>query len=261
MMEDREHSTWAELLPLLAMRALEGEERAAVERHAASCPACRRELMELERDLGTLAEAPGVVEPPPEIRIRLLEVIAAEGTATVDARGPARWWLAAAAALILVTGGLWLQALQGTRDLRLERDRLAAELARAETEVDALRRQQTALVREIETLRDPGSRHVLLAGLEPTSRASGRTVVDPEGDRARFYAFGLPQLADDEDYELWLIAEGTPVAAGIFDVDARGEAVLDIESLPSLDRIDAWAVTIEPAGGVPQPTGAMVLKS
>jgi anti-sigma-K factor RskA len=31
--------------------------------------------------------------------------------------------------------------------------------------------------------------------------------------------------------------------------------------VPTPERVVAWAVTVEPAGGVPAPTGEMVLKS
>jgi anti-sigma-K factor RskA len=33
-----------------------------------------------------------------------------------------------------------------------------------------------------------------------------------------------------------------------------------VEDLERVGEIQAWAVTIEPRGGVPQPTGTMVLK-
>jgi anti-sigma-K factor RskA len=61
-------------------------------------------------------------------------------------------------------------------------------------------------------------------------------------------------------YQLWLIpSEGAPWSGGIFYSDSRanGEAVL-----PALTHgltAKAFAVTVEPAGGVPAPTGPQVL--
>ena len=264
-MSDLEHERWEGLLPLYAMGAVDGEERDELERHLVDCLSCRRDLLALERDLGTLAEAPGPMEPPPEIRERLLRAVSTRaGEAEASERFSTLRWSSlvgiAAAILLLLAGGLWLQTREAARGLRIERDRLVRELAAAEDRIESLERQQTALVRELQTLRDPSSEHVLLAGLDTAPGASGRTVVSPDGDSARFYAFGLPDLPEEEDYELWLIADGTPVPAGVFDVDARGEAVLDVPSLPALETIEAWAVTVEPAGGGPAPTGTMVLK-
>jgi len=62
----------------------------------------------------------------------------------------------------------------------------------------------------------------------------------------------LPALGDDEDYQLWYIGEGGPVAAGTFDSDGSGTVwrVLD----GTMSAGDAVGVTVEPAGGSDQPT-------
>ena len=85
--------------------------------------------------------------------------------------------------------------------------------------------------------------------------------VDPASGRALFTAAGLAAPPSNRTYQLWAIAEGKPVSAGIFDTGAAGQGQLLVERAPPPDRIGAWAVTVEPAGGVPQPTGVMVLKS
>jgi len=59
---------------------------------------------------------------------------------------------------------------------------------------------------------------------------------------------GLQDLGSDFTYEGWLIVDGSPVSAGLFDVDASGELTqttfeLDIESL---ENATAYVLTIEP---------------
>ncbi len=60
--------------------------------------------------------------------------------------------------------------------------------------------------------------------------------------------------------ELWVIC-GTeaPVPAGIGWTDATGHAVLEIKPGKEVACADKFAVTVEPAGGLPMPTGPMVL--
>ncbi|MFK4835646.1 anti-sigma factor domain-containing protein [Microbacterium sp. ZW T2_14] len=59
---------------------------------------------------------------------------------------------------------------------------------------------------------------------------------------------GLPQIADDESFELWFVRDGTAVSAGTFDsTDGEATAVLD----GSVEPGDVIAVTIEPQGGSP----------
>ncbi len=75
-----------------------------------------------------------------------------------------------------------------------------------------------------------------------------------------FYVVNLTQLPRDRIYQLWLIPQqGIPISAGIFQTDARGDGQILLPQLPSGVTPRAFAVTIEPAGGVPQPTGPKVL--
>ena len=70
----------------------------------------------------------------------------------------------------------------------------------------------------------------------------------------------LPALPAEKIYELWLVPEsGTPISAGIFNSDATGKAAVVLPSMPAGVAAKAFAVTVEPAGGKPQPTGNKVL--
>jgi hypothetical protein len=112
----------------------------------------------------------------------------------------------------------------------------------------------------LQVVASPGVQSVTLAGLGPAPGALGHTYVNPLRRDALFYAFDLPALPSGKTYELWYIAGGKPVAAGTFAVDPQGIASVQVEHVADVASIQAWAVTIEPTGGVPQPTGAMVLK-
>jgi anti-sigma-K factor RskA len=60
---------------------------------------------------------------------------------------------------------------------------------------------------------------------------------------------GLPQLSDDETFEMWFVrSDGTPVSAGLFTAtDGQATALLDGE----LEDGDIIAVSVEPSGGSP----------
>ncbi|HVS03333.1 MAG TPA: anti-sigma factor [Thermoanaerobaculia bacterium] len=249
-----------ELLPGYALGALEPEELDRLEGHlAAECPECAAELDELRRDLEVLVAAAPPVAPSPLVRRRLLAQVARERRD----RALPRWLpLAAAVAALLLTGlgWMWLQRDAEARRLRGERDRLASRLAQTEGRLAAAEAQRAALARQLAIVAAPGGRQFALAGLGPATGAAGRTFVDPATGRAVFFASGLPRLAGDRTYQLWVIPAGAaPVPAGVFAVDAGGGAVVQVETVPDAAAIEAWAVTIEPSGGVPQPTGEMVL--
>jgi hypothetical protein len=142
-----------------------------------------------------------------------------------------------------------------TRDFastQAENERLVRDLRSARVESERL---ATAMA----IISAPGMRPVALAALKAPPGAQGYTFVDPAAKRAVFVAANLPPLAPDKIYELWFIADGKPVPAGTFGVDASGRSgTVTVSGVA--DRVQAWAVTVEPRGGVPQPTGTMVLK-
>jgi anti-sigma-K factor RskA len=74
-----------------------------------------------------------------------------------------------------------------------------------------------------------------------------------------FIADGLPATPPGKSYQLWAITGNKPVSAGVFDVGPQGSAAFRVEAPPGVDGVDVFAVTLEPAGGVPQPTGEMYL--
>jgi anti-sigma-K factor RskA len=100
---------------------------------------------------------------------------------------------------------------------------------------------------------------VRLAGLSPSPSASARLLWNPSVRTGVLLTSGLPQIPRDRVYELWAIAGNEPVPAGIFDVDSAGHAFLRLPPLPEAKRYDKFAVTLEPAGGLPKPTGPMHL--
>lgn len=82
-------------------------------------------------------------------------------------------------------------------------------------------------------------------------------VVEQEGSRVVFYAFHLPQLPAGRTYQLWLIRGQSPaiVSGGIFKVDAQGNAVVEFSNPAMIRDVRQFAVTDEPGGGSPGPTG------
>ena len=256
-----------ELLSVYALGALDGGDHQRIEKHLATgCPECRDRLAQLERDLEALLEMVAPVPPSEMTRARLLASLppaAATGPALPTRRstvGRGGWgWLAAAAVLLLVCGGGWLTARREAGDLRAERDVLAQKVSGLGRELAAAQVQNERLAQAMAILAAPGMRPIALAGLKEAPGAQGYAFVDPQARKAVFVAAHLPPLASDKTYELWFITD-QPVPAGTFAVDARGSGSVQVDRIAPVDQIKVWAVTIEPRGGVPQPTGLMVLK-
>ncbi|MES1245003.1 MAG: anti-sigma factor [Acidobacteriota bacterium] len=263
------HSTrHEELLPAYALGALDGGELRELEAHlAAGCEECRRLLDLWQGDVEELAASVEPVEPSETTRRRIQRLApapAAPAPVVAIRRSPVTRWagLAAAACLLIAAGSLWRQAQLGRQldQVGADRDRLAREVAGLDQQLGLARAESQRLAESLSIITSPDSRLVQLAGLETTPQASGHTFISPQRGAAVFYASGLPASEPGKTYQLWWIQDGKPISAGTFDVDEQGSGNLRVENVAPPGQIQAWAVTVEPEGGVPQPTGTMVLK-
>lgn len=159
----------------------------------------------------------------------------------------------------------WMRSSDATERIA-ELERHNAELAQELSGLrQGLERADEAIARvssDLLTMGYPQSSPVVLAGLEAAPEAAGSAFYKPSAQQALFHAYGLPQAEPGTTYQLWYIPDGgNPVSAGVFAVDFNGEATVQVDGVPAAERIALWAVTVEPEGGSPQPTGTMVIRS
>jgi len=132
--------------------------------------------------------------------------------------------------------------------------------------IDQLGQQQVELQQElarqqelVAILQDPATRTVALAGLPAAPSARGRMLWHAKAG-GLLVAQGLPPAPPGKAYEVWAISgKEAPVPAGVFTVDARGVGSIRVAPVAGGAEPDTFAVTLEPAGGVPAPTGSMYL--
>lgn len=259
-----------ELTGAYALDALPEDERARFEEHLEACAACRAEVAELQATaagLGGLLDQP----PPAGLRDRVLadidqtpqpappDVVVESGkprgqpgiggTSSEGAggggpadelagrRGRRPWWaglqsVAAAVVVILVVG-------------------VSIVIANLYDRIDEL---ETDSAQVAEVLAAPDADTITVEG-EDGSFA--RVVVSESRGEAVFLADGMEPVGREQTYELWLIDEAGAVPAGLFDVDEQGRATRVLAG--DLQRAAAIGVTVEPAGGSPQPTSDPVM--
>lgn len=255
-----DHLQFGEDLDLYALGALDPEERVAFESHLKNCDRCKQNLAAAEERVGLLGLAVPTLEPPARVKTALLErvrqgvpVPATPVTATSKRAWFTLWhepMIAWAFAVILAAVALTL----GTRNYRLQH------------RLDAMEQQmlahQTAVAHDrnvAELLTSPETQRVLLKQATESAHPEGRVYYHPNRGLL-FYASNLPAAPTDHTYQLWLVpAEGAPISAGVFQPNARGDASVVLPKLPSGVAAKAFAVTVEPAGGVPEPSGPKVL--
>jgi anti-sigma-K factor RskA len=250
-----------------AVDALAADEREVFEAHLEACDACCQEVAELQ---ATAARLGGSLHepPPPELKGRVLAAIdrtrqdppgSADGSwpdaspdpasaawgrdELADARarkaraaGAPRWLLgvvgAAAGVLAIAVVGLGFAVAS-----------LGERLGQMETAAGQLTEVLTAVDAETVSVAVDGT--------------AVSIVMSPRRGEAVVLVDGMAPAPDDHDYELWMIHDDVRVPAGVFNVDDRGRATRVVTG--DMATVTAIGVTVEPAGGSPQPTSEPVM--
>ena len=119
-------------------------------------------------------------------------------------------------------------------------------------------RQLVAVRGEVSLLTAPDVKRVDLRGQSVAPQAGARAF----WSRSRgvyFVASNLPPLPAGKEYQLWFVTTPGPVSVSVFRPDQRGDAALIGTVRAGMGEPNAMAVTLEPAGGLPAPTGAFYL--
>lgn len=249
------HDAMRELLASVALGTASPAESGAVRAHVLECAECRAELAAFEETTGLigLGAAPAAPRSLGAVRARLLRRVAAERPTRRRSPGPLAW--AAAAMVILALGALFLNTSRARTAAEVELSRIRsasdAEIARLR---DSLAAQESTLA----ALIGPEVQVVELASTGPRE-PRGRMFWDRLAGRWTLIAHDLPTLGAGRTYQLWVITTaGERVSAGTFD-PVDGSAIVQATYALPRDALGAIAVTEEPAGGMPQPTGSIVI--
>ncbi|MBB6442299.1 anti-sigma factor domain-containing protein [Phycisphaera mikurensis] len=266
------------MLVVVAGRAEPEEQVRAKALLDAGDPAALRAWSEAETTLAALAGSLEPVPPPPALRARLMAGIADAATATATAGGvpaaaarrrvtpaaAARGWPwglvggAVAAALTAAAFFAWSDAERRSRAQTIAA--LRAEVAAQREALFSLEADRVRLASLRTALASRAVELVVLAGTPAQPSAHARLLWDADAARFYLYARGLRPAGDAGDYQLWSVDDaGIKRSLAVFDAEADGSVALQLELPGGEGTAVLAAITDEPAGGSPQPTGSFQL--
>jgi anti-sigma-K factor RskA len=226
-----------DLLPAYALGSLDADEASQVEEHLLSCWICRAESSTFQDVAEQLSLAAPAAAPSPSLKVRLLQRVQ---SVRPQSRLPAQ-----------ATGRPWLERLLPVWGLAS----LGLIIALAAFTLSLWQR-----LNQLEFVTAPGGmRAIPLSAADATSAATGFIIVSGDGENGALIVDGLPPLKADRQYQLWLIRDGERTSGAVFSTDEENYGGTRIRVAGSLLEYSAVDITIEPAGGSPQPTGALVL--
>ncbi|MEM8739126.1 MAG: anti-sigma factor [Planctomycetota bacterium] len=146
------------------------------------------------------------------------------------------------------------------RTLAQTAEQRAGRLAEAETGRGLLANQLEQARQTLAALATPTGRAVILPGTEDQPRAGARLIYDPPQNQALIFAHDVGPPPAGQTYQLWVVTEdGRTVSVGTFVPDAQGNVAARFELPRDPGPVQLAAVTNEPEGGSPQPTGQFQL--
>jgi hypothetical protein len=223
----------------------------------------------------TIAPQDDATAPPPR-RVHLLQA----GSSAVPASSAPRLWsnrfvhgaLAAAAAILLIVFGFrWIE-----NRLNDASDRVASAERQVITTTEKASREVTAARqdadREIAEARHLAQRAETVGAIltAPDLIRFNLTSGETRGSSAQLLwsrtrglvlsGTRLPAAPPESTYQLWLVTNTQSIGAGLFVPDEAGRATLIVDAPPRVPgAVVGAAVTIEPSGGRPTPTGRTLL--
>ncbi len=268
-----------------ALGELDPAARAEVEDWAARYPEVRQELDELLVGLGVYAEAHAQVVPAglrervlgrvlaeiggaapaaaaptapvapaaaPTMRVSASNPRPAEAYAAPPAAQRSGWAIAASVALLL---SLAANALLYSRWQQTSTELVAAQnsQARFAQTSQVMERRLSSTQEQLHVLRSPQEyKMVALAGTPAHPTAKARVLYNVAAHRVYVDVQQLPALPAGKQYQLWALDKGKPVDAGVLAANtAAGDSIQQMKDIASAQ---AFAMTVEPAGGSVGPT-------
>jgi hypothetical protein len=240
-----------ELADAYGLGALDAAEREAADRHAESCPTCRRLLEEASLAASSIALATPVHRAPAALHSSVMRQVAAEPSGSGRAiplgrfpnragalttsheiprrappkQGSAPWWwgkqgLAASLAVLLLLG-----AAAGIAGLEMQVNRLQARSQSLQRGLADFEGQRAALM----LLASDGTSRFPMQATDAGTPATGAVIWNRSQKRCSVFAAGLPSVSDQQVYHVWLIGDNRSWDEGELASGERGTAEKTID--------------------------------
>ena len=245
------------LLELYAMRISSPEETQTVEEYLIKFPELKQELNDIEISLENYAQA-NAVQPSSSVKEKIFGQIFSDVSKEENKIAPVIqinkknnsiplfFKMIAAASIILLIGSIILNY-----NFYRKYNNANDELQIAQQKMEQQGKSNQAMSEDLNVMTNKYAQPVVLNGTPHSPDAlakifwmknTGQVYIDPSN---------LPQVPVGKQYQLWAIIDGKPVDGGMI---ATEKGIYHIQKMKSFGKVEAFAITLEKAGGSPTPT-------
>lgn len=270
-MEDVKAYIESGILELYVLGDISADEKLEVEAMASRHSAVKAELAEIERSMELYADAHSI-EPAEELRDRILNSLVTnlsddrnfktKAASTHEAKVVEivrqksnnffKYAFAACLALLLLSVAALFTVYNTLQNTQGQLIAIRQQSIRFSNRVILLDHQ-------LNLFRDPSVRLIKL-GPGPAGPQAGLAVAWSPSKKEVMVDLSrvknMPANDKAHSYQLWALVGGKPVDLGVFDITSNST---DMVEMKSIEKADAFAVTLEPRGGLPSPTMANLM--
>jgi anti-sigma-K factor RskA len=165
--------------------------------------------------------------------------------AVKSVQGISPWWRYAAAAVFVAflanaALSIWLYS---------KYTNLGKEYATLKRENAQEKLRFNSLYADVFRMQDTKMQMIKMEGVEGKEGNLATVYWDKESGEVYLFKNKLAEISKDKQYQLWAIVDGKPVDAGVIDPDCEAFC-----KLKNIQNPQAFAITLEKAGGSPTPT-------
>lgn len=133
----------------------------------------------------------------------------------------------------------------------MENDIFADQVNKKQKELDEQIAALTDKKIELAMIMKPGTKMVHLKGMGLSPESKGMVIWNTQDKQVYINSASLPMPPEGKQYQLWALVNGKPVDAGVFNVREGSFVMQQMKDMP---EAQAFAVTLENAGGSEKPT-------
>lgn len=256
------------ILELYVLGQLSATECSEVEEMANKYPEVKAEILSIELAMETYA-LQNAIEPSSKSEEKLFaklgikelehpviepKVVPLYDNANDGKIRKLRYALVACSILLVISLGALFSAHNELKDANFQIATLSSDKEKFASTASKLEFENAGMENRIAMTETDEWATVKLAGVSASPKANMLVYWNKTNKNIliNYSAMDLPKTDQAHEYQLWALVDGKPVSLGVFaDNERAKEAVLQMQTI---EKAQAFAVTIEPTGGSVNPT-------
>lgn len=230
------------LLDKYVLDEISASERLKVEHYIDTYPEVESEYQRLQSNLEIIAKATAS-EAPKFVLDNILNEIEEDITPVIQLKTSKRtapWYSIAASVIALLCAGGYVMKTQQNQDLRKENQVVVDEIFDLRSDIEENNKRLDNLMHEFMKLNNPETEKYVFRGNDRAKDLKTVAYINPVDETSMIDVVSLPQLPEDQTYQLWAEMQDRMINLGILDASQK-----KLQSVPYVKDALALSITIQ----------------